>query len=527
MSHARPTEPPRPRRGAALLIAVIALGCPSAGRGAPDGFDGGPAPISIQDELTIEQRSRIELQIEAGARALRGRGVAPQGGGGFHVLFGWPLQFAPGVSDFGYHGISNFVDHDPTFPNHLLDYDCGARTYDQASGYNHAGTDIFLWPFAWAKVAASEIQIVAAAPGTIVFKDDGNADHNCSFNGGDWNAVYVQHSDGSVAWYGHMKRATLTTKIVGDTVVQGEYLGVVGSSGNSTGPHLHFEVYDGANLVDPFSGSCNALNASTWWQAQPPYYDSAINSITTGTAPPVFPSCPNVETSHASDTFEPGDPVVFGSYYRDQRTGQLADHTIYRPDGSVFDSWTHVNTLAYFPATYWYWTYENFAPGGPTGTWRYTIAFEGHLYEHEFMLDTTPPPPPPACTAASCADGDACTDDVCDPAVGCSHTLVAGAAGIPCLCTTTPAACVGQTIVPKVDKKFSRACTTLSSVDPTFSDKKRTKLVNRAVRLLKKASGAAGLASRGRHPKLTIECGTAWQTLFQDVMSRAPVLANP
>ena len=60
-----------------------------------------------------------------------------------------------------------------------------------------------------------QVYVVAAAPGVIVFKQDGNFDRNCGFTGDPWNAVYVQHADGSVAWYGHMKNGSLTPKAVG------------------------------------------------------------------------------------------------------------------------------------------------------------------------------------------------------------------------------------------------------------------------------------------------------------------------
>ena len=63
------------------------------------------------------------------------------------VLFDWPLKQASGVTDPGYYGISNFVDQDTAFPGKVLDYNCGTRSYDQSSGYNHQGTDIFTWPF--------------------------------------------------------------------------------------------------------------------------------------------------------------------------------------------------------------------------------------------------------------------------------------------------------------------------------------------------------------------------------------------
>ncbi len=117
------------------------------------------------------------------------------------------------------------------------------------------------------------LEVIAAADGQIIYKHDGEFDMSCSFNSNPWNAIYIRHNDGSVAWYGHFKSGTLTTKNVGDTVTEGEYLGVVGSSGNSTGPHLHFEVYEDDTyaydkLIDPYSGPSNNWNATSWWQSQ-------------------------------------------------------------------------------------------------------------------------------------------------------------------------------------------------------------------------------------------------------------------
>jgi hypothetical protein len=79
-----------------------------------------------------------------------------------------------------------------------------------------------------------QVEISAAAAGTIVSKSDGNFDRSCTFNNNQWNAVYVYQADGSVGWYGHMKSGSLTLKGVGASVAAGEYLGRVGSSGSST-----------------------------------------------------------------------------------------------------------------------------------------------------------------------------------------------------------------------------------------------------------------------------------------------------
>jgi murein DD-endopeptidase MepM/ murein hydrolase activator NlpD len=54
--------------------------------------------------------------------------------------------------------------------------------------------------------------------------------------------VRVRHEDGTETWYNHMSRFSVS---VGETVYAGDQVGAVGMSGNTTGPHLHFEVRPG------------------------------------------------------------------------------------------------------------------------------------------------------------------------------------------------------------------------------------------------------------------------------------------
>lgn len=350
----------------------------------PAGADGGEVVIDAEDDVSPAQRAAIRERLEGAAQAL---GMPDGAQGASPVRFSWPLAAAPHLTSPGYHGISNFVDQNDAFPNALQDYNCGTRTYDLASGYNHSGIDIFLWPFAWNKMDNDDVQVVAAAPGTILDREDGNYDRNCDFSNPNWNAVYVMHADGTVAWYGHLKRNSVTSKQVGDSVARGEYLGIVGSSGNSTGPHLHFEVHDAdGGLIDPFGGACNALSAESWWLEQPPYYDSAINEITTGSAAPFLNNCPNQSVTNSQDTVVRGTTVYFTSYYRDQLNTQVATHIIRRPNGSEYSSWIHSSPSPYYAASYWYWYFTGFASTGPTGTWRYDVNFDGVTYSHEFSV---------------------------------------------------------------------------------------------------------------------------------------------
>ena len=334
------------------------------------------------DRITESQRRDIQEQIDANLALLEAQGKLPQSRAGA-IQFDWPLEASASLTDPGYHGISNFVDLNPGAPGQLLDYNCGARTYDTNSGYNHSGIDFFTWPFGWKKMDNNEVNIVAAAPGVIAFKSDGNFDRQCSFNNSNWNAVYVRHADNSITWYGHMKSGTVTSKGVGDSVAAGEVLGVVGSSGSSTGPHLHMETYDGdGNLIEPYAGACNALNGESWWSDQREYYDSALNAVTAGFTPPSFPTCPATEVPGTRRVYVPGETIYLSTFYRDQLDTQTSIQTVRDPNGTIAFQWPFNSNAPHYTASYWFWTIT--ASNGPFGTWSFTVDYEGTSVDVEF-----------------------------------------------------------------------------------------------------------------------------------------------
>ena len=354
--------------------------------------DGGGSIDLPSDHLSTEQRSKIMQNLEIKLDSLERIGAISKAKA-IDVRFSWPLRAESHLFDFGYHGISNFVDHNSKFPSVLTDYNCGRRTYDTNSGYNHAGIDFFTWPFGWNKMDNSEVAVLAAAPGVIIDVRDGNFDRSCSFNNNSWNAVYVRHSDGSVAWYGHLKNGSATTKSIGEEVEEGEYLGIVGSSGNSTGPHLHFEVHDeSGNVVDPFKGTCNQIESSLW-QSQRDYYDSELNALHTQSAGPVFNQCPSPETPNYKDGFLMGDNLVAAAYYRDQLQGQNTTYKITTPSGSTFRNWNHsLSEIPHYSASYWYWSYP-LPTQAEIGLWTFEAVFQNEIYRHNFSVsdpDTRP-----------------------------------------------------------------------------------------------------------------------------------------
>jgi murein DD-endopeptidase MepM/ murein hydrolase activator NlpD len=68
------------------------------------------------------------------------------------------------------------------------------------------------------------------------------------------NRVKLRHAGGIETWYWHLKRDSVLVA-VGQRVTCGQPLGLVGSSGNSSQPHLHFEVADSSGAtIDPYAG---------------------------------------------------------------------------------------------------------------------------------------------------------------------------------------------------------------------------------------------------------------------------------
>jgi len=342
------------------------------------------------DAISDEEHARIQQSIDLNIRRLTESGVLPERG--LYMAKNsliWPTRKAPGVRDFNIGQIPYFVDQNPAYPGQVLDWNCGNRTYDNNEGYNHRGTDIVSFPFPWKRMENNEVQAVAAASGRIIFKSDGNPDQNCSAGNFPVNSIHVVHDDGSVAWYLHLKKNSLTKKRVGSPVRAGEVLGIVGSSGSSSVPHLHFELYDWkGDLQDPYEGPCNSLNSSSWWADQEPYRNSQINTLLTGSAPPEFPACPATEITNEKTIFRPTDTLVTSAFYRDMQTGQETKYQVLRPNGSVFANWNFVSANT-FNANYRFRTWQ-LGSGAPRGRWRFRAEFNGETYEVPFTVNRAP-----------------------------------------------------------------------------------------------------------------------------------------
>lgn len=106
------------------------------------------------------------------------------------------------------------------------------------SGWSfHGGIDIVL-----GYGSSAGIPVIASASGTVVTAYSGWSGYG--------HTVVIDHGNGIKTRYAHMYPGSIAVR-VGQKVYQGQQIGRIGSTGNSTGPHLHFEVLVGGNKVNP------------------------------------------------------------------------------------------------------------------------------------------------------------------------------------------------------------------------------------------------------------------------------------
>ncbi|WP_373479650.1 M23 family metallopeptidase [Geminocystis sp.] len=172
--------------------------------------------------------------------------------------------------------IMHYVDLDPT-PKEV-DFGCGRQTYD-----THNGTDFGI---ANLQVMKQGVSVTAIADGIVLRVRDGvdddlisNQEEKKAIEGKECgNGIVIKHENGWESQYCHLKQNSIIVKN-GMKVKKGTVLGMVGTSGLSSFPHVHLSIRNNGKIVDPFVGITDKTGCQI---KKNPLWERSINYIPTG-----------------------------------------------------------------------------------------------------------------------------------------------------------------------------------------------------------------------------------------------------
>lgn len=170
--------------------------------------------LQAADQLELAQMEQATKELNAQIAQLQAQEAAALAAGGGNGHFAWP-ETGPITQGFGC----------TTYPFEPYDPNCSTKHF-------HSGIDI------------------AAPCGNNITAADAGIAHTYYSSYGYGNHIIIVHGNGWVSVYGHM-----ASFVIGDgqTVHRGQLLGYEGSTGNSTGCHLHFEVDLNNNPLNPLA----------------------------------------------------------------------------------------------------------------------------------------------------------------------------------------------------------------------------------------------------------------------------------
>lgn len=262
------------------------------------------------------------------------------------------------------------------------------------------------------------IPIYAVTDGVVFLTIDGHPDMNTSAEGQPSNLVVIDHGNGHGTFYFHLKKDSVSVS-EGQVVKAGQQIGLLGSSGNSTGPHLHFARWENLYPTEPNAGP-GRPGPSGWTNQVPLPTETYIREFgfstvdIGGTIPnQLVPTSPQVPFGVVA-------PIYFWVYIGVLPGGSTWKFEIITPDGTpTGELGTSTGT---FPisgfARQSVWYYSHTPPiGWPlTGTWKIQYSVNGKvMLEAPFeVVDTIDPSfnRPPESAILSLEPEDPKPDDV-------------------------------------------------------------------------------------------------------------------
>ncbi len=234
--------------------------------------------------------------------------------------------------------VQKLPDHGPGTAR--ADYRCGSLTTDA-----HGGTDFRVLDDT---AFAAGVPAVAAAAGTVVRARDGEPDIDVRIRafapGRDaGNGVVIDHGDGWVTQYSHLRAGSITVR-PGEAVIAGQAIGMVGLSGNTEYPHLHFDVRHRDLAIDPFDGRSTAAacglatrETSLWARGLVAVLEQATTAIIGGGLANGFADAAHPRADEARRSLTATMPLLLWSEVSGVRRGDVLRFVITLAHGPVFD----------------------------------------------------------------------------------------------------------------------------------------------------------------------------------------------
>ena len=234
--------------------------------------------------------------------------------------------------------VQNYVDMDPG--PEARDQTCGPLTYE-----GHKGVDFRVPTYVEMREG---VAVLAAAPGVVKALRDGMDDVSVrevgreSLKGRDaGNGVVIDHGDGWESQYSHLRKGSVSVA-VGQQVETGDRLGLIGLSGNTEFPHLHFSVRHDGKTLDPFTGleiasGCGKQAESLWTEdAAETLAYRAGGLLVAGFADAAPDRDAVLDGAHRDTVLSPdSEALVFWAVAWGLRGGDREEVRLIAPDGEV------------------------------------------------------------------------------------------------------------------------------------------------------------------------------------------------